>query len=212
MKKRYLIFDFDGTIANTVEPAMKLANGILKDMGEETLTDKQMEGLGDKSYMDIIKAFNVPMWKVPGLLLKLRTTLLENFEMIKPYPHMAQLLKKLSKEGYYMYVLTSNDKEFVQKFLTAFEIPVFEDIYSEMNIFGKAEALKKFMKIQKIDPNDIIYIGDEVRDIDACKKNNATIISITWGFNKEDILKEAGPTAIANTPEELHSTIKKLSE
>lgn len=212
MKKRYLVFDFDGTIANTVEPAMKLANGILKDMGENTLTDEQMEGLRDKSYMEIIQSFNVPVWKVPGLLLKLRTTLLENFDMIKPYPHIAQLLKKLSKEGYYMYVLTSNDKEFVQKFLEVFEITVFEDIYSEMNIFGKGDALKKFMDIQNIDPHDIIYVGDEVRDIEACKKNDATVISVTWGFNTEDKLKEAGPTAIANTPEELHTTIKKLAE
>lgn len=212
MKKRFLVFDFDGTIANTIGPAMELANGILEDMGEKTLDPEQMESLRDKSYLEIIQAFNVPVWKVPGLLLTLRTSLLEHFEMIKPYPHIIPLLKKLSKEGYYMYILTSNDKEFVQKFLKVFEISVFEDVYSEMNIFGKGDALKKFMKLQNIEKDDIIYIGDEVRDIEACKKNDTTVISITWGFNSENILKEAGPTKIANTPDELHTAISSLSK
>jgi phosphoglycolate phosphatase-like HAD superfamily hydrolase len=212
MQKRYLVFDFDGTIANTVDPAMELANDILKEMGEETLTKEQLASLRDKSYLEIIKAFDVAIWKVPGLLLKLRTTLQDHFEMVKPYPHIIDVLKKLSKEGHYMYVLTSNDKAFVQRFLDAFDINCFEDIYSEMNIFGKAEALKKFMKLQGISAPDMLYVGDEVRDIDACRKNKVTIVSVSWGFNTEDKLKEHSPDEIVKSPDDLHAAIKKLSE
>ena len=212
MKKRYIVFDFDGTIANTVDPALKIGNSILKEMGETPLTKAQLSSLRDKSYLEIIQTFNIAVWKVPGLLLKLRNELTEHFEMVQPYPHIIDVLKKLSKEGYYMYILTSNDKPFVQRFLDTFEIPVFEDIFSEMNIFGKADALKKFMRIQKIKTEDMIYIGDEVRDIEACKKNKTTIISVTWGFNTEDKLAEHNPDVIVNTPLELHETILKLSK
>jgi phosphoglycolate phosphatase-like HAD superfamily hydrolase len=115
-------------------------------------------------------------------------------------------------EGHYMYVLTSNDKAFVQRFLDAFDINCFEDIYSEMNIFGKAEALKKFMKLQGISAPDMLYVGDEVRDIDACRKNKVTIVSVSWGFNTEDKLKEHSPDEIVKSPDDLHAAIKKLSE
>lgn len=212
MNKRYIVFDFDGTIANTVDPAFKLGNTVLKEMGEQQLTATQLGSLRDKSYMEIIKTFKVPIWKVPILLLKLRTKLQDNFEMVEPYPHMKEVLEELSKEGYYMYILTSNDKAFVQHFMDKYDINVFEDVYSEMNIFGKAEALKKFMKIQKIQADDMIYIGDEVRDIEACHKNKTRIISITWGFNTEDILKQHNPDTIITSPKQLLKAIQQLTK
>jgi phosphoglycolate phosphatase len=48
-----------------------------------------------------------------------------------------------------------------------------------------------------------LYVGDEVRDIQACKKSFVKIIAVTWGFDIPDVLKSHNPDFLVSTPKEI---------
>lgn len=211
MQKHTIVFDFDGTIANSITIGLKVVNSIIAGLGMDEITENNFEIIRGKPYYDIIKMINIPIWQIPKLLLQLRDKMKENLHDVHPYRYMPYVLTELQKEGYRLFVLTSNSRDIVEDFMRAHAIEVFEDIYSEKNIFGKAAAITQLLKLQGIQKNDVVYIGDEVRDIEASKKAGIPVISVTWGFNSEDILKSHSPSAIAHEPKELLSIVRDLT-
>lgn len=215
-KIRHVVFDFDGTIANSIVPGLIIVNNFITTLGLPTLSADDFLKLRNKSYLEIIEHFKIPLWQIPSLLNKLREGMKEQIKNVETYPYIPFVLTQLNKRGYNVYILTSNSKELVSAFLEQHDIAVIDDIFSELNIFGKANAIKRFMKIQKIQKDEMIYIGDEVRDADACKKAGVPIISVTWGFNSREILEKHDPTYIVDQARQLLPIIdahgKELSE
>jgi phosphoglycolate phosphatase len=64
---------------------------------------------------------------------------------------------------------------------------------------------------KNISPAQAIYIGDETRDIEACKKVGIPIISITWGMNNKEILSTLNPDQMAHSPLEIIRCIEQLN-
>lgn len=56
-----------------------------------------------------------------------------------------------------------------------------------------------------------MYVGDEVRDIDAAKAVGLISVAVCWGFNSRFALEKAQPSFIADNPEELLEFIQELS-
>lgn len=79
--------------------------------------------------------------------------------------------------------------------------------YGWIGLFGKPKALKKIQRRFKL-KQECVFVGDEVRDIDAARLAGTKCIAVTWGFNTS--LKKHGPDAIAYTPPELLQAIKAL--
>ena len=77
-------------------------------------------------------------------------------------------------------------------------------------MFGKHRSLKRLLKTYHMKPAETIYIGDEVRDIEACRKAKVQIIAVTWGFNSKRILERAKPDFIADKPEDIVKIVKAL--
>jgi phosphoglycolate phosphatase len=53
----------------------------------------------------------------------------------------------------------------------------------------------------------VIYVGDETRDVEACKKVGIKIIGVTWGLHTPKALKKAGADYIINKPDEFHKIL-----
>ena len=115
----------------------------------------------------------------------------------------SRIFKKLN-EDYKLGIVSSNSEENIRIVLRRYKIEnLFEFVYSSSSIFGKHLVLKRMCKKYKINPNSIIYIGDEDRDIIAAKKAKIKIIAVTWGFNSEKLLKEEKPDYLVNAPKEI---------
>jgi phosphoglycolate phosphatase-like HAD superfamily hydrolase len=62
--------------------------------------------------------------------------------------------------------------------------------------------LRKILKQNKLKPADVIYVGDEMRDIEAAKSVGIEVVAVTWGFNDESRLENEAPTVLVrNRPE-----------
>ncbi|OGK23543.1 hypothetical protein A3A46_04425 [Candidatus Roizmanbacteria bacterium RIFCSPLOWO2_01_FULL_37_13] len=198
-----VIFDFDGTIADTLTTIVKLFNLRAKDFDLSPITKKELEEYRNKSPFEIIKEFGIALIKLPFIAAKIRGELNKEITNVKLFAKVRKVLDTLKDRRFHLGILSSNSKENIEKFLQANSLEIFDFIHSEENILGKGKALGNLLKTHRLKNNEVIYVGDEVRDIEACKENGVKIISVTWGFNKKDILKKSKPDYIVDKPRKI---------
>jgi phosphoglycolate phosphatase len=69
--------------------------------------------------------------------------------------------------------------------------------------------MKKIIKLERLDKDACIYVGDETRDIEAAHRAKLPIVSVTWGFNSKKILVKYKPDFLANQPNDLLKILNK---
>ncbi len=63
------------------------------------------------------------------------------------------------------------------------------------------------MKDKTIPHDDPIYVGDEIRDVEAAKKAGIRVIGVSWGYNSKNALLKAKPDHVIENPEEIESIV-----
>ena len=207
MKYKTIIFDFDGTIADTLPQIIKIA---MKDTNMYTKTDIStidINELKDMTITQVFKKFNISIFKIPFIVNKIRNELTKYVDEIKIFPKMKETLEQLKEKDITLGIISSNNEQNIRKFLLNNAIDDFSFIHCEMNIFGKAPVISHAIKKYSLDKKTTLYIGDEVRDIEACRKAGLDIAAVTWGFNSEKVLKKYDPQFLINSPRELFKFI-----
>jgi phosphoglycolate phosphatase len=79
----------------------------------------------------------------------------------------------------------------------------FESVIGYRRIFGKGEGIRRFLKMQALAGERVVYVGDEVRDIVAARKAGVGVASVTWGYNTRELLTKHSPDYVIERPEQL---------
>lgn len=200
-----ILFDFDGTIADTISVGLEIINSHADRFGYKRLDGELNTHL---SAMQLVKLAEVKFWKLPYLIYQLKLKLSEKSNEIQLLPEAKELIKKVKDSGYELGILTSNSMKTVGAFLKKYQIDsYFSYIKTDVFIFGKKKALAKTKKLLN---KKIIYIGDELRDIEACRKTNTPIVSVSWGMNSYESLEAHNSGFVAKNAEEAFNFIKGL--
>lgn len=199
---KYIVFDFDGTLANTFDLIKTIA------IDEYSEYDVDLELFKNEGAKGMLKKLDIPRWKLPGMILNV-TTKLRNSKDINLFPGIVDLLHTLKKD-YKIGILSSNSKEIINDTLKEYNIEnLFEFVYSESSLFGKHVVLKRMCSKQNIDPLEVVYVGDEDRDIIAAKKVKIKIIAVTWGFNSKAKLSKEKPDYLVDLPMQIIEVISQ---
>jgi len=202
-----LIFDFDGTIADTLSAIIRLVNEHAEEFNIKPLAETDVDELRGMSNLDIIKKYKVPLVKVPYLALRAQKELNQRIGEMSLFPGVKELVLDLKRRGIRLGILTSNSRENVRKFLMAQDLDVFDFIHAEQNFFGKNWALLHLLKKFHLKKEEVIYAGDEVRDIEACQKVNIAVIAVSWGFHRRKLLQDKRPTYLVDSPDEIRAIV-----
>ena len=197
-----VIFDFDGTIASSLSSYIKIYNILAKEHKLKAIEKKDLPKLKNLPPQKIISLLNISLLQLPLLFLEGRKLMSKFESMIDLVPGIKKVIAKIAKKTK-LIILTSNSKKYVERFLAKHNINYFSEIWSELNIFGKDQALKKILTKYDLNAKNVLYVADEVRDIVACKKVGIDIASVTWGFNSSTVLKKEQPTYLVDSPEKL---------
>lgn len=208
-KNLVILFDFDGTIADTMSHLTGIMNRISGEFGFKKIKKEELEELKGERTKDVFGKIGIPIIRIPVVLKKTREILANIIGKIKPIREMPEVLNLLKKEGYKLGIITSAPKKSVEEFLEKNGLNLFDFIYSEGNIFGKDKIMTNIVAERNLSPEQVFYVGDETRDIEAAKKAGIKTIAVTWGFNNEKILSREKPDYLIKKPEEL---IKILSD
>lgn len=202
-----VIFDFDGTIADTLEEVIK----ILHDIAGREFGKKRIEHFRGLTFHEMLTELGIPFYKIPFFVKFGREKLAKKILEIHLHKHARELFKQLEKRGYLTGIISSNLETNVRKFLKNKGVKEFDFIECGSTLFGKHFLLKKAIKRFGFRKDEVIYVGDEVRDIEAAHKAGIKIISVTWGFNSEKVLRRYKPDFIANRSEEVLRVLEKLN-
>lgn len=207
---KYIYFDFDGTLANSFALGVGIANNLAPKYGYRAVDYNKIDFYRGLSSQELLKEFKVPLLILPIVAAHIKKDMALSIDQLKPYENINILLKELSSK-FYIGILTSNTIENVTRFLknnNLFEY--ISDIRSELQLFGKHIALRKILTSHKIEKENIIYIGDETRDIDATKKLNICSIAVTWGFNSRKALEKVHPSFMADKVEDILGFVNQV--
>lgn len=210
---KYIIFDFDGTIADTLPFSFQKFLDVAKLLHIDDLSDREIiKEIRSKSYQDLLKGSFKRAWlKLPFVIDLIKSSQLElekEINNIKFFPGVKKFLHDLKKEGYKLAIISSNRVENINKFIKHNDLDIFDFIHGKTDLFGKAGYLRKFLADFKLEKSEVIYIGDEIRDVEACKKIGIKMIGVSWGLHTVKALKKSGVDFIAKKPEEILKIIK----
>lgn len=202
-----VIFDFDGTIAATLEAARVAYNNIASSSGYKQIAPEDIPILREEKLNDILKILGVSKLQAPSLLMKGRALLREELASVPVIEGMKEVLLAMKASSKLIGILTSNSAENVRLFLEANDLSdCIDSIQTTSSLAGKSRCLKRMLKSLEDDGRaqaGVIYVGDEVRDVEACQKVKIDVAAVTWGFNARSALVDAKPSYVVDSPEEL---------
>lgn len=200
---KVIIFDFDGTIADTLPFAVNTAIELNRELKLVTKDKINIEKFRTMPSDEFYGSLGISNFKLFLYSIKFLKRLNKNIESLETFKGIQEVLKELRESGVILGVVTSNTKSAVKKFIKDDGLEYFNFIKQSPFLFGKARLLKEVVKKYKVKPNEIIYIGDETRDIDAARKANVKSGVVTWGYNAENILEARNPDFVFRKPSDI---------
>ena len=202
-RPRYVLFDFDGTLADTFSAGIEILNVLASEFGFRPLPPGEVSLARDLSTRGLMKHLGIPRMKLPQISKRGTEEIGKRIDSIVPLPEMQELVKKLHAMGFRLGILTSNSEANVRAFLKNHDLEVFDFIKSSSKLLGKASVLRRLMKEFHIKPREIFFIGDELRDIEAAQETGVHIAAVTWGYNSQEALAAASPDYLFMKPSEV---------
>lgn len=207
-----LLFDFDGTIADTYALVMELFAELKPKYHLSPQTAATMRSFRELTVKQVIAGSGLSLIQLPFFLKDMEAAKAARLHLVKPIDGLVDILKILHQAGHTFGIVTSSTKENVTSFLAQNNLTdLFKFIHSEKNLWGKAAAFKHVMAKYQLDLNKTIYLGDETRDIEAAHEVDLRIIAVGWGFNSPKFLKTFQPEYLIEKPEELLKIITDLA-
>ncbi|KMY33003.1 HAD family hydrolase [Lysinibacillus xylanilyticus] len=204
---KYIIFDFDGTLADSTAVFASAWNTIAQKYKFKGIELKEIESLKKLSIAERSKLFDFPMYKLPMILPQFYRLYRQSLNDVHLYDGIKEVLMEIDKKGYKILIISSNSQENILEFLKMNRIHCVSNVLSSTRIFGKDKVIKKFLKDSGVTPSDVFYIGDEQRDIVACKKVGVPIIWVSWGYDAIEVIQQEEPEYKVTTPQEILNII-----
>ena len=206
---KVLLFDFDGTVADTRTIALRILNELSEEFKFRSLSEEELPEARNMTTQKLIRFLGISRWRVPMIARRGLIKLHQRIHEVQPISQMPEILQQLHERGFRLGILTSNSEANVTAFLKHHGITCFEFIRSSSKLFGKSREIRRLMKEQKLQPEDIIYIGDETRDVEATHAVALRMAAVTWGYNSSLVLSSMNPEFLFDEPLQLLTFILK---
>ncbi|MCR6545635.1 HAD family hydrolase [Dehalobacterium formicoaceticum] len=209
-----VLFDLDGTIANTLPVIKATYAKVFEEMNIPWGND------------DVMKMIGLPLKEIGKVMAGAEkedifcTNYQKHFRsihhhLIQLYPGIREVLIELQNNTFDLGIVTSKSKYGADLTLTATDLDNFFPLTVTVDDTSKHKphpepvfyALEKLQKT----PQETIYVGDSPFDIMCGNKAGVTTIAVTWGMASFDELKEYHPDFFAETSDDLLKHILSLS-
>lgn len=203
VKYKYVFFDFDGTLADTEEVNFVIYQKLAEKYNLRNITIDELGHLKKMSARELMAYVELKKRYLPFLLKRGKNLLKQDIRNVKPCKtDMFDIVSELKNMGIKTAIITTNSKTNVQMFLEEHNADIFDFIASS-SMFGKETKMRKIIKKERLKPDEVLYVGDEIRDIHAAKNTGIDIASVAWGYNTVGSLKKQKPDYLIYEPFEL---------
>jgi phosphoglycolate phosphatase len=203
MKYRLVIFDSDGTLADTLPWMRSQFNELAVEFGFRRVEPHEYERFRDLHGAALLRELGLPLWKLPRVVSAMRRRMTEHTGEFTLFAGISEALGRLANAGVQLAVVSSNSRANVERVLGVGNVKRMARLNCGVSMFGKAAQLRQVTRHCGVPREQVIYIGDELRDGAAAAQSGVAFGAVTWGQHSEAALRAQHPAEIFNTPGEI---------
>lgn len=191
MSYRLIIFDFDGTLADSIPWLAGVFAEVARTHGFKPIGPDEIEMLRTKGNREIVKYLGVPAWRMPAIAIHMRKLAAEAAPQLKLFEGVGDLLQGLKRRGLKLGVVSSNGEDTIRRVLGAELAGLIDHYGCGASVFGKAAKFRAVMRKAGVSAAETLCVGDEQRDIEAAHAAGARAGAVTWGYAAREALAKA---------------------
>ena len=193
MKYRLAIFDFDGTLADSFPFFIRVFNQIAEKHGFRGIDPDLAPTYRSYDARQMMEQVGLPAWKLPLVARSFISLMRENVSSIPLFDHVDDMLLHLANRGATLAIVSSNSYDNVVRILGPTNAKLISQFECGVSIFGKASRIRKALKKTGIPSCEAIYIGDQVADLEAARKEKVAFGAVSWGYATIESLRGHSP-------------------
>ena len=210
---KMILFDLDGTLTDSGEGIMNCAVYTLKHYGLPIPTEAELRTFVGPPLTESFARFGVPAEQLEEAVRIYRSRYIPigKFEN-HPYPGIEELLEKLNRDGYKLYVATSKPEAVSIEILEHFDLAkYFVKICGASSDLARntKEAVIAYLLEECGTGDTIVMVGDTAFDVRGAKVHGIPTIAVSWGYGLEEDMLQAGAAAIVHSMDELYQLLSK---
>jgi phosphoglycolate phosphatase len=203
MKYKLAIFDFDGTLADSFPFFLETINELANIHKFKRIDRAELDTLRRYSARQMLGHLNLPLWKTPFVGRSFKRIMAGKIDQIPLFAGVETMLRALAENGVALSTVTSNSHNNVRRVLTPESMDLMVHPQCGTSLFGKPARLRNILRHTGIRPNETIYVGDEIRDMEAASAACIHFGAVTWGYTHADALLERAPEEVFSSVEEI---------
>ena len=205
MKYKLVIFDFDGTLADTFPWILSILDEVADKYKFKRVERSELEAFRTYDAGKLMKLHHVPLWKAARIANHVCTLMSKDIGQIRLFAGMDRVLNNLVEKGATLALVSSNSCENVRQVLGPQNASLIKYYECGVSVLGKPPKFRKILRKSGAEPDKTICIGDEIRDSQAARKNKLAFGAVAWGYTKFEAL-------VAESPQEVFTSVGEIVE
>ena len=203
-----VLFDFDGTVFDTVEGITKCIQYAIRKHGFDAELSELRCFAGPPLVQKFMEVYGVTEEQAKQLVVDYR----ERYVPIgiyesSPFPGIRELLEALRRAGKSVGIATSKPQTMAEHLLERSGMKdCFDVIAGSGGGIGndaKWQIVTRAMELCGAKPENTVLVGDTKYDVEGAQLCGLPCIGVRWGYAADGELESAGAAAIVTTPAEL---------
>ncbi len=215
MNKNYdaVLFDFDGTFADTGEGIFESVQYAVKALGFEPLSDETLRRfIGPPIFDSFKRELPIDGARAEFAVMKYREAYADSGILrFKIYDGILGLLEELKNSGIKIGIASAKPQKFIIRIVAHLGL---EDVFDYISApaddkadQNKTNLILRAAEALKAEKSRVLMIGDRHFDINGANGAGVDSIGVTFGYGSEQELCEAGATFIAHDVAEVRKII-----
>ena len=208
-----LILDFDGTITDSIPPAVEAIQKMIKQLNMPYKTRKEINiyvGYGETPLIAGSIGTKEPKLLKKAMKLYENIYIKEGLKKVTLYPHVKEFLEYFKKKT--KIILSNKKDKFIKMILDDHKLTrYFAEIHGGDTLpclKPDPNALNKMIKKYKVPNDHALFIGDMTVDIETGRNAKVQTCAVTYGFDSKEKLKSHKPDFLIDDLTELKGLIK----
>ncbi len=208
-----VLFDFDGTVADTGKGIFSSIQYAVECLGFEPLDNETLRRfIGPPVFDSFRREFGIDEEKCRFAVKKYREKYAESgifqFEI---YEGILELFKTLHEAGIKVGIASSKPQNFLIRIVDYLGIGELIDFISAPSADdipqSKTSLINNSAEALNVAKEKMLMVGDRYFDIDGANGAGVESVGVTFGYGSEEELKKSGATHIAGCADEIRNII-----
>lgn len=202
--KNFIVFDFDGVLADSLESLYRINFLSAQSLKKELSKDQYVSGFEGSLNQRLASILELNQTQADAFASK-KTELFPqhyNTQTIQLFDFSKELISNASDQGE-LWILSTAPENRIRNVLDSTDSTKYFK-----KIIGQSKQSKSFFLeelVQRNPNSEVFFITDTTGDVQEAKKVTAAVhtIAVTWGFHASELLISEAPDMLAREPKDI---------